>query len=215
MDVTRNQLPEWLAPALHEYDGLRAEVTASMQTMQSSLAFGVASIGLVAAGAFELAGSGATAVSVFMLAIPLISGVAIVIWFGEFARMMRAGRHLCLLEGVFRSAIAAPAPVFAWETKLHDPARHWYDRQHCIAYYGVVIAFSALALAAVGFAVFELDARGPWVPVAIGEGTAILLGAALVTHWVRESAGASDDCSARAAPLASGRERVFEPQRRL
>ena len=79
---------QWLAATLEEYRALRGEVTTSIAAQQSILSFGTATLALVfgpGLGLWEK--SPVSVVTLFNVLIPLLSGMILVIWWGEVLRM--------------------------------------------------------------------------------------------------------------------------------
>jgi hypothetical protein len=190
--ATRSTLPVWVEPALHEYDALRAEVTTSLQTQHATLAFGSATLGLVAAGGFQLVDRDPTSLAlIFVVAVPLISLLIVTIWLGELARMMRAGRHLQLLEYQLKSNISgAPAPVFAWEAGLQRATAYcpsWLERQYQFSYHSVVFLFALIAVVSVAFGMYQVSWSSGWWIVAIAELVAVTGGAAVLMVAVKKA----------------------------
>jgi hypothetical protein len=112
----------WLDSALAEYEALRAEVLATLRAQQAILTFGTAALGVLAAGAFNVWDDAAVVAIVFLGVTPLLSGIVLVIWAGEYVRRLRAGAHLKQLEAIIRDGIpGTPEGVMAWEASLLDP----------------------------------------------------------------------------------------------
>src|SRR5207253_2376382 len=81
----------WTDLALEEYRALRAEVVATMQTQGNSLSFGSATLGLVAAGAFNVWKEAFLTTVIFMFVVPFVCSLVLIIWMGEVTMMHRAG----------------------------------------------------------------------------------------------------------------------------
>jgi len=173
-------LPIWINPALQEYTALRAEVTTAMQTQHATLAFGSATLGLLAAGGFQLIDDPASLALVFVGAVPLISLLIVSIWLGELARMMRAGRQLHLIEQELKRSIPdAPGPVFNWEQSLQGSDKSsWLERQYQFSYHAVVVMFAVVAAASIAFAMYQVAWSSGWMIVGIAELVLVLAGAA-------------------------------------
>jgi hypothetical protein len=113
---------EWLDAVLEEYKAMRQEVLTSMQTQQSSLSFGAATLGILAAGGFNAWGEPVPAVAVFLVGIPTLSGLVVLVWLGELTRMQRAGSVLVEIETKVNEALASEGrgPALSWETALRE-----------------------------------------------------------------------------------------------
>jgi hypothetical protein len=153
---------------MHEYAALREEVTTALQTQHQALAFGAATVGLIAGGAFQLKDATSAAL-VFIGAVPLVCLLVIVIWFGELARMMRAGRYLDLIESAVRAALVdhglgPGSAIFSWQQYLRE-SKTPLDRQFRFSYYAVVLLFAALAASSILFGMYQVnwDVWAQWV----------------------------------------------------
>jgi hypothetical protein len=82
---------------LKQYEFVRSEVTTSLQIQQQILAFGIATIGLLAGAAF-VAKSAQFRSELLVVFLPLVAYLAITIWFSEVMRMSRAGAFLMRVE---------------------------------------------------------------------------------------------------------------------
>jgi hypothetical protein len=82
---------------LKQYELVRSEVTTSLQIQQQILAFGIATIGLLAGAAF-VAKSAQFRSELLVVFLPLVAYLAITIWFSEVMRMLRAGAFLMRVE---------------------------------------------------------------------------------------------------------------------
>jgi hypothetical protein len=89
--------PRKAATILKQYELIRAEVIASMQVQQQILGFGIATIGLLAGAAF-VGKNDAHRSDLLIVFVPLISYLAVTIWFSEVMRMLRAGAFMLTLE---------------------------------------------------------------------------------------------------------------------
>lgn len=145
--------PPWLNLALEEYRGLRAEVLATLQTQHASLSFGTATLGILAAGAFNVWSEELVATVLFILVVPFICSLVLIVWMGELTRMMRAGEHLFALEQTLRQEeafeIEAQGPVFAWETRLRAAGGRSWQRHYGWNYVAIIWMFLSLAAGSV------------------------------------------------------------------
>jgi hypothetical protein len=82
---------------LKEYELLRSEITTSLQIQQQILGFGIATIGLLAGAAF-VGKNEQFRSQLLVVFLPLVSYLAVTIWFSEVMRMLRAGGYQLTLE---------------------------------------------------------------------------------------------------------------------
>ena len=85
------------ATILKQYELVRSEITTSLQIQQQILGFGIATIGLLAGAAF-VAKDQPFRSELLVVFLPLVSYLAVTIWFSEVMRMFRAGGFLLMLE---------------------------------------------------------------------------------------------------------------------
>jgi hypothetical protein len=85
------------ATILKQYELIRGEITTSLQIQQQILGFGIATIGLLAGAAF-VGKNQPFRSDLLVVFLPLISYLAVTIWFSEVMRMFRAGGFLMTLE---------------------------------------------------------------------------------------------------------------------
>jgi len=113
---------DWLDVVLTEYTALRSEVLRAMETQQTSLSFGAATIGILAAGGFNAWEHEVPAVVVFLAGIPTLSGLVVLVWLGELTRMQRAGAMLFELERKVNDELesAGKGKALSWETALRE-----------------------------------------------------------------------------------------------
>ena len=89
--------PPKKATILKQYELVRSEITTSLQLQQQILGFGIATIGLLAGAAF-VARDQPFRSELLVVFLPLVSYLAVTIWFSEVMRMFRAGAFLLVLE---------------------------------------------------------------------------------------------------------------------
>ncbi len=82
---------------LKQYELIRSEITTSLQVQQQMLAFGIATIGLLAGAAFVGDGDQLRS-QLLVVFLPLVAYLSMTIWFSEVMRMFRAGGFLLTLE---------------------------------------------------------------------------------------------------------------------
>jgi len=139
----------WTDLALEEYRALRAEVVATMQTQGNSLSFGSATLGLVAAGAFNVWKEAFLTTVIFMFVVPFVCSLVLIIWMGEVTMMHRAGEHLLGLETELQRAfgVKPEGPVFSWESHLRSGPRR--ERHFGWNYAAIIWMFLSIAAGSV------------------------------------------------------------------
>jgi hypothetical protein len=115
-----DQIPTPVAVLLKEYDTLRDEVVASIQTRATilSIGFGAQAALIAATGLGNAAGTPLEAKLMVLLTYFAIPGASIVImalWLGEFARMSRAGAQLVDIEIRIDQLVGHPCRLLTWE----------------------------------------------------------------------------------------------------
>lgn len=95
---------------------LRNEILAAMQGEQSTLTFGAAAFGIVAAAGFHASQVATTFTLVAIAPGWRSSSLSL----GETVRMFRAGQHIARLEELIKTAYGPSLPdgVFCWECEL-------------------------------------------------------------------------------------------------
>lgn len=116
------------ATILKEYELVRSEITTSLQIQQQILGFGIATIGLLAGAAF-VAKDQPLRSKLLVVFLPLVSYLAVTIWFSEVMRMFRAGGFLLVLE---KKLDAHGDGTLKWEyevamSRLGQPGRNPYS----------------------------------------------------------------------------------------
>jgi hypothetical protein len=150
--------PAWLPLALKEYEALRAEILATMDTQQGTLRFGTAALSILAVGAFNVWEDKLVTTLAFLFVAPFLSKLVITIWMGEVTRMMRAGDHLKRVEDRFHELFPEmPKPVMSWETSLRDPtsATTRWKRHYEWNYLAIVLMFWSIAVASMALGVYQ------------------------------------------------------------
>ncbi|ODS36129.1 hypothetical protein BEH94_01855 [Candidatus Altiarchaeales archaeon WOR_SM1_SCG] len=109
---------DWLSVIMEEYKSLREESLTAMQTQQSILRFGTATLGIVLAAGLNLWEKSLLPEFVFLFLIPLLSYLVIIIWVGEVERMIRAGTFLAQLEKKVNKAFGGKPEALTWESWL-------------------------------------------------------------------------------------------------
>jgi hypothetical protein len=192
----------WLDPVLTEYESMRTESVTSMQTQQSTLAFGTATVGFVAASAFGMIGESTAFAPIFVVGIPLLSLLVVVVWFGELARMMRVGHRLETLEGVVHEELVrrgAPVSVFTWEKHLRE-AKGRLDGQFCFSYYAVLALFAGIASTSIVFGLAQSGWSRQWMVVSVTGLVLVAVGLAVLLVGIHKAAAMS------ASRVADGRQ---------
>ncbi|HEY3380024.1 MAG TPA: hypothetical protein VGL77_21325 [Armatimonadota bacterium] len=156
---------EWLKVIMEEYRSIRQESLDAMKLQQSVLNFGVAALAALFAAAFNLWDRYPfLAEMVFFWLIPPICSIALIIWVGEVARMMRAGIYLTELEEKINAAFGYnQRHVFGdplgWENWLRQE-----NRQLAWNYKAIIAFFLLAAFAAVLFGVINYLTKIPTSP---------------------------------------------------
>ena len=86
---------------LEEYKTLRQESLTAMNNRNKVLSFGLAAIGAILTGsifAYEENGYPFISILILIIIIPVVSSFVLLMWFGEYERMQRAGKFLTKLE---------------------------------------------------------------------------------------------------------------------
>lgn len=117
-------MTEWIDVVLEEYRTLRAESLVAMQTQQSVLRFGLASVGVIIGTGFTVWDEINLVFIAFLVLLPLLCYAVLIIWIGEVARMIRAGYFLLQLENKINekfSSLSPPQPkALTWENNLRQ-----------------------------------------------------------------------------------------------
>jgi hypothetical protein len=225
-EATARAREQWRSLLIEEYKALREEVIASLASQQQILGFGAATLGLVIGPGLALWGSNTEATElpfliVFGFFVPLLSGIVVVIWFGEVLRMIRAGYAVAGLESTLNDDLKEagwPAPALSWESFLRDerqPKRKLKLRGFVINFWGVIAAFGAIALTAFTLAlVRDLDHEGvnrwTWGLAPASIVAAALTGIVLRRWWEGERGRAEEYTRLIAERRASGNSRRVE-----
>jgi hypothetical protein len=147
---------EWLTPAIEEYKTLRTESLESMKGQQSTLRAGTATVGVVIATGFNLWDKPILPGLIFLLFIPFICYLALVIWIGEVARMMRAGYYLTKIEQKINSIYPEVENVLLWENWLRTKDAKSRTPQMKLNYLAIIALFFATALASIIIGNFKI-----------------------------------------------------------
>ncbi len=140
------------ATILKQYELVRSEITTSLQIQQQILGFGIATIGLLAGAAF-VAKDQPFRSELLVVFLPLVSYLAVTIWFSEVMRMFRAGGFLLMLE---KELDAHGDGGLRWEhevarSRLGQSGRNAYfaldpDRLRLFAVTGLFFTLSAASI---------------------------------------------------------------------
>jgi hypothetical protein len=132
---------------IKEYETLRQEILATIDSRNSILSFGLATIGAIFTGSVisDNIGSSPPFTSlILMLAVPSISGFVLFLWLGEYQRMQRAGKFLVNLEQKINEL--ASKELLTWETKLRVQRVHMRYPYHATVLLLTVISFISLLI---------------------------------------------------------------------
>lgn len=166
---------------MKEYETLRQESMDSINNRSHIVSFGLASIGILAAGFFSsetALGLPFSVCLVFSYAIPAVSILVLYIWLGEVERMMRAGSYLRELEARINKLIDRPDPTLQWEQWLRTS-----HTQMTYPYLVVIMLFLGLTFGGplIGIVLSQAPALSRWwtlaVPWVAGFGVALHVGA--------------------------------------
>lgn len=111
---------EFIEIALEEYKTLRQESLTSMQMQQAVLRYGLAIISALIAVAVNAWGDIALSSIVLLVFLPILCYLILMIWMGEVARMMRAGKYLYGLEKKINESFGSNDGPLDWEISLRD-----------------------------------------------------------------------------------------------
>jgi len=138
---------DWVEILLEEYKMLRQESLNAMNNRNRILSFGLATIGAILAGSIA-AHTKSTYSPVSCLAlifmVPVISTFVLLMWFGEYKRMQRAGKFLSGLED--RINKDARKRLLTWETHLRDKKLHMKYPYYATVALLLVISWISLVL---------------------------------------------------------------------
>jgi hypothetical protein len=103
---------------LEEYKTLRDESLQAINNQLSVLKMGTGAIGLLLAAGFSLPeNEGKLAALIFITFLPLVSYLSLIIWIGEFERMIRVSRFIASIEKKISDALGGEN-ILSWESRL-------------------------------------------------------------------------------------------------
>ncbi len=140
---------DWLAVVIEEYKTLREESLTSLQTQQSILRFGTATLGIVLVAGFNVWERPLLSEIIFFFFAPLISYLVLIIWMGEIARMMRSGVYLLELEKKVSKEFSDKPEALTWENWLRQGQQDGKTPQLIWNYKAIIAMFLLLALASI------------------------------------------------------------------
>lgn len=152
---------EWLTPALEEYKSLRAESLASMANQQSTLRIGIGAVGVVIAAGFNLWEKTLLPDVIFLIYNPVICYLALLIWVGEVARMMRAGYYLSRLEKKINASFPEIENVLSWENWINTRDALGRIPKRIFGYYAVIGLFFFAAFSSIIVANYKIIDKMP------------------------------------------------------
>jgi hypothetical protein len=180
-DLGTEAKPIWFELALQEYSALRDEILTTMGTQDGTLRFAAATVGIVLTGGFSIWNDTIPATLIFLVVVPYLCLMVLIVWMGEVTRMMRAGKHISLLEEVFEDHVAdLPEPVMRWERNLRDPtaeSTRW-ARHYEWNYLAIIFMFWSLGVVSIAAGVYRaIWGKGqPWSPTGVWIAAGVLLG---------------------------------------
>ena len=154
-----------------EYDTLRAEVLTSMNSRNSILSFGLASLSLILGGSIAASKGRCCPLLAclgLIFALPGISAFVLVLWISEYQRMHRAGTSIAGLEFKINQELGYKA--LTWETNLRSKKRHLKYPYETTVVFLIIISFTSFLL---GLIMIEFE---PWWKVP-------LIVAAMILHF--------------------------------
>jgi hypothetical protein len=164
---------------LKQYELVRSEVITSLQIQQQILAFGIATIGLLAGAAF-VGRSAQFKSELLVVFLPLVAYLALTIWFSEVLRMLRAGAFLMTVEKkldehhdgslVWESRVASGRLTYTFWRRSATPVDP--DQLRLLA---VTLLFLTLAVASIMIGWGEASGYARAFAIATGTLTAVLL----------------------------------------
>ncbi len=126
---------------LEEYKTLRDESLQAINNQLSVLKMGTGAIGLLIAAGFSLWESEIKlAVLIFITFLPLVSYLSLIIWIGEFERMIRVSRFLAGLEKRISNAVGKDN-LLSWESRLWTKNDKSKTPQMTINYLSIISMF--------------------------------------------------------------------------
>ena len=156
--LTTEAKPLWFELAVQEYNALREEILTTMGTQDGTLRFAAATVGIVLTGGFSVWKHTVPATLIFLVVVPYLCTMVLIVWMGEVTRMMRAGKHISLLEEVFEKRVAGvPEPVMRWERNLRDPSAEntRWARHYEWNYLAIILMFWSLGVVSVAAGVYR------------------------------------------------------------
>lgn len=141
--------PSWVDVALEEYKSLRQESLQAIDRQHRILALGAATSGVLLGIGVKAHSGGLFAAILLTALMPLLAAFVVLLWLGEFERMVRAGAHIAMtLEP--RIAEQYPDethPPLVWEGLLRKQAP---GRRRIQRLYPVIFGFIVLSLGLIG-----------------------------------------------------------------
>jgi len=137
---------DWLTVVMEEYKSLREESLTSMQTQQSALSLGTATLGAVLIAGFNLWDKHLLPEVILLVIAPFISYLVLIIWLGEVARMMRAGMFLAKIEEKVNKEFSNELEALSWENWLRKTQKDRKTPQLIWNYESVILMFLAMSL---------------------------------------------------------------------
>lgn len=139
--------PSWLDVVLDEYRSLRQESLQAIDRQHRVLALGTATSGVLLGVGVRAASGSLVAAILLNVLMPLLGAFVVLLWLGEFERMVRAGAHIAQLESRVASRFPAEPPPLTWETALREGDD---DRRRIRRLYPTIFAVIVFVLGATG-----------------------------------------------------------------
>jgi Zn-dependent protease with chaperone function len=183
-DGDTGQLPPDVALALKEYESVRREEIAAMQSHVSTLRYAITGSVVLFGIAAQQHADKYLGWAIALALLPLVILFSAVIWMGEYERMARAGRYIALAEerinGLLGEGVKGPLRWESWLREGGSSQSRLVGGHH--RYLMIVCVLAALQIAAVAMGLhfyWHQHAHDPsreWlVPTAVAVNLAILL----------------------------------------
>ncbi len=142
-----------------EYNAHRQEILATTAAQHSTLALGIAAIGVLAAGAFNVwEDDPFVATVVFLGAVPLLTTTILVIWMSQILGMLDIGHYLLQLEASIANVVDQPnTGLLTWEKRISRQSALAWPPNYAWHYLAVVGLFGLLTISAIVLGAYRAD----------------------------------------------------------
>lgn len=152
--------PGWVSVALEEYRSLRQETLQAIDRQHQILAFGTATSGVVLGVAAKERPGSTSATVLLVVLLPLLVSLVVVVWLGEFRRMVRAGAHVAEIEHAISARYPGEPPPLRWESDFRRPQGH--RRRIAPLYRAIFAAAISIGVVGAGLGDWGLAERHRW-----------------------------------------------------